>query len=114
LALGSAESALLSRLVAAFNLAMRVNMVQDGRLAGIVFADSEITESASTSNPRNYLNVTQRACNEAVALPDCSTATLVVGATGLNFLWADDLRPGPTFHQALGAQALTRAVNNPF
>jgi outer membrane lipase/esterase len=106
------DAALLTRLSAAFNSALRVNMVQDGRLVGIVFADAEIDSSAKFPDTRAYTNVTQPAC--ALALPGCTTATLVTGATATSHLWADTLRPAHRFHEFFGAQALSRAVNNPF
>jgi outer membrane lipase/esterase len=106
------DAALLSQLSAAFNEGLRVNMVQDGRLVGIVFADAEIQSGVRFPEARGYSNVTTPACT--VALPACTTATLVSGATAINHLWADELRPGPRFHEFLGAQAVSRAVNNPF
>lgn len=106
------DAALLSRLSAAFNSELRVRMVQDGRLVGIVFADAEVQTSAVFPATRGYTNVRDPAC--VPALPACTTATLVSGATATSHLWADNLRPAQRFHESLGAQALSRAVNNPF
>jgi phospholipase/lecithinase/hemolysin len=112
LARTAGDGALLSRLSTAFNSALRVNMVQDGRLVGIVFADAEIQGSVGSPATRGYIDVTTPACT--VALPGCTTATLVAGATGISHLWADTLRPGPRFQESMGAQAVSRALNNPF
>jgi outer membrane lipase/esterase len=110
--IGSGNARLLSDLSMEFNSGLRVNMVQDGRLVGIVFADAEIQSAVGFPATRGYSDVTTPACT--VALPGCTTATLVTGATAVSHLWADDLRPGPRFHESLGAQAVSRAVNNPF
>ena len=48
------------------------------------------------------------------ALPACDTTTLVTGATGTNYMWADDLHPGPTWHTRVSFFAVARARNNPF
>jgi outer membrane lipase/esterase len=108
------DAALLSRLSAALNSGMRENIVSDGRLVGLVFADAEIQNSVGSAAARGFSNVTAPAC--AVALLSCTTdpATLVAGATATSHLWADALRPGQRFHEFLGAQAVSRAFNNPF
>lgn len=108
------DAALLSQLSAAFNEGLRVNMVQDGRLVGIVFADTEIQSGARFPETRGYTNVRDPACLPTAVLPACTRDTLVSGATPITHLWADNLRPGPRFHEFLGAQAVSRAVNNPF
>jgi len=69
---------------------------------------------AVVRNPSGYglANVTDVACT--VALPDCTTGTLVAGATVANFLWADDRHFGPTMHNQLASLAITRTHNSPF
>lgn len=106
------QAALLTCLTAAFNARVRVDIVQDGRFVGLVLAD-DLTQIMVRS-PSNYslTNVTQAACTTAV--PDCTTQTLVAGATSTSYLWADDLRFGPAAHSQLSALAQTRARNNPF
>jgi hypothetical protein len=49
-----------------------------------------------------------------VALPDCTTQTIVTGANADNWLWADSLQMTPAGHRQLGATAERRARNNPF
>jgi phospholipase/lecithinase/hemolysin len=106
------QAALLTCLTATYNARVRVDIVQDGRFVGLVLADDLVT--AMTRNPANYAlsNVTDAACTAAV--PDCTTATLVTGATAATHLWADDRRFGPTAHVSLGNLAIARARNNPF
>jgi hypothetical protein len=109
-------------LACSFNTAMRTTVVNDGRYVAIVTAD-ELTNLMTTS-PGSYglTNVTDPACDPALSNMDatppvfCTTATLVAG-TATNstlYLWADNLRPGPTLHSRIGAAAVTRAHNNPF
>jgi hypothetical protein len=111
-ATGAADAALLTRLSAQFNSGLRVNMVQDGRVVGIIFADAEFQDSVRFPSSRGYQNWTTAACT--VALPGCTTATVVAGASPTTWLWADALHPTPKFHELFGAQAVSRAVNNPF
>jgi hypothetical protein len=49
-----------------------------------------------------------------VALPDCSTQTLVSGGVATTWLWADDRRLAFIAQSRLGALAVARAVGNPF
>lgn len=109
-------------LACSFNTALRTTVVNDGRYVAIVTAD-ELT-NLMTTTPGNYGfgNVTDPACDAALsnmsATPPvfCTTSTLVAGTGGnpLLYLWADDLRPGPTWHSRVGSAAVTRARNNPF
>ena len=50
----------------------------------------------------------------AVALPDCTTNTLVLNAAANTWLWADNLHLGAQGHAQIGNAALTRAARNPF
>jgi len=106
------RAALLSRLTAVYNARVRVDIVQDGRFVGLVLADD--LSQLMVRAPSNYSlsNVTQAACT--TALPDCTTQTLVAGATSTSHLWADELHLGPVAHSQLSTLAQTRARNNPF
>lgn len=104
------QTTLLSCMTSVFNARVRVDIKPlDGRFWGLVLADDATV--AIFNNPPSGTNVTQAAC--AVALPDCTTATLVPGATTA-YLWADDRHFGPVMHDQLASQAITRAHNNPF
>lgn len=112
---GASDAALLSRLSAALNGGIRVEILQDGRFVGLVLAD----EFVQTAVRYPYIYglgdgeaVTKGACS--VALPDCNSTTLVTGANAETWLWADGLRLGNLAHRQLGGQAATRAQNNPF
>jgi outer membrane lipase/esterase len=106
------ESTRLTCLTADFNARVRVDILQDGRFIGLVLAD-DLSLSMSR-NPASYAlnNITDAAC--AVALPDCTTSTLVSGATTGTHMWADDRRLGPVAHNYIMSFAEARARNNPF
>jgi lysophospholipase L1-like esterase len=106
------ESARLTCLTATFNARVRVDILQDGRFIGLVLAD-DLTQ-AMTKVPAAYslTNVSDAACT--VALPDCTSATLVSGAESTTHLWADDRHFGLRAHANIASFAITRARNNPF
>lgn len=115
---GSTDSnpALLSRLSTRFNDALLSNIVNDGHKIGLIQLD-EYLQAADTAtrngfNGAAYSNTTLVAC--AVALPRCTTNTLVPDAANANWLWADDRHFGARGQSALGSLALTRAQDNPF
>jgi outer membrane lipase/esterase len=111
-ALVPGQTTLLSCMTAVFNARVRVDPVQDGRFWGLVLADDDTL--AVVKNPGNFgvTNTTNPACT--VALPDCTTSTLVPGATAGNYLWADDLHFGPVLNNQMASGANARAHNNPF
>jgi phospholipase/lecithinase/hemolysin len=106
------RAALLSELTAAFNNRMSVTLINDGRLIGLVYADIETQNMARFASAYGLTNVTAAACT--VALPGCTTSTLVTDATAAGYMWADDLRPGPTTQARMATLAEFRAKNNPF
>jgi len=112
---GAADAKLLSNLTLALNGRMRVNILNDGRYIGLVLAD-EIVQTAVRIPAIYGLSdgdgVTKAACN--VALPDCTTKSTVTGANTDTWLWADDYHLGRLGHLQIGAQAASRARNNPF
>jgi hypothetical protein len=108
---------LLADLAFEYNRGLRVNLLQDGRKIGLVQADELmqlLTDPNNTGIPKSYGfdNWTSVACT--VALPDCTTATLVTGATAGKWLWASDRIFAYGGHLRLGISATTRAKNNPF
>ncbi len=112
------SAALLGRLTSSFNIAMRLEIINDGRLVGLVDA-FDLTRAAVTA-PSLFLltNIIDASCAAATPTPDCSTATLAevggVTASATGFMWADGLHLGPSLHDRLGDTALGRARNNPF
>ncbi len=112
------RAAQLTRLTSAFNTAMRLEIINDGRMIGLV--DAFDLFGAMTKFPANYgiANVTQSACLDTAVLPDCTTQTLVqnegASVNHVTYLWVDKLHFGVTGHQYLGRVAVARARNNPF
>ena len=111
-ALAAGQSTRLTCLTDTFNARVRVDILQDGRFIALVLADD--TTKAILRNPGGVglANVTDVAC--AVALPDCTTGTLVAGATPGTHLWADDRHFGPTMNNQLASLAIQRTHNSPF
>jgi len=108
------RSALLSQLTDAFNSRMSVTLINDGRLIGLVFTDIDTQNLFRFPGNFSLSNVLDAACQPTVVLPDCRTNTLASGATSAGYMWADDLRPGPTVQARMGSLADFRAKNNPF
>lgn len=108
------RAALMARLTDAFNLAMRLKLVNDGSKIGLLLADdlSRAMASERTRSAYGLANSTVAACS--TALPDCTTKTMVANATASVYLWADETRPGYVFHNYLAQQATSRLTNLPF
>lgn len=111
-AANAGRAALLSSLTTEFNAGLRTQMLNDGRFVGLVLADEMVQAMARLPSAFGLGNVRDAAC--AVALPDCTTATLVTGADASTWLWADNLRLAFNGQNRLGVLALSRARNNPF
>ena len=110
--------ALLTQLSYQFNALLRTSIDQtayDGRNYGLVLGDDVV--SAISRAPTAFLtaphNVADAACTTA-SVKDCTTTTLVTGATSNSHLWASDRHVGPEAHRQMGLLAQARAVNNPF
>ena len=93
---------------------MSVTLINDGRLIGLVFVDIETQNMFKFPTNFGLTNVLDASCQPTALLPDCRTSTLITGATSAGYMWADDLRPGPTVQARMGALADARAKNNPF
>jgi outer membrane lipase/esterase len=104
----------LNDLSAAFNTSMRLNLLNDGRLIGLVLVDETIQQIVRFPSAFGYVNVSQSACRTDVAMQDCTTDTLKPDASVTQWLWAGPTTLGPSAQQRVGAMALNRARNNPF
>ncbi|RZJ09093.1 MAG: esterase [Rubrivivax sp.] len=107
------RAAFLDELSAAFNITLRLNLLNDGRLIGLVLADETIQQIARFPFAFGYTDVTNAACRSDIAPQDCTIDTLVPDAAP-SWLWAGDLLLSPNAQQRIGVLALTRAKNNPF
>jgi hypothetical protein len=108
------RAALLTRLTAAFNDQLGVNIVLDGRVVGLVQAD--LRTQAMVKSPGSFAlaNVTSAVCLDTAVLPDCTDQTLVENGTANNWMWADDLRLSYGGQAQIAALAVDRARRNPF
>jgi outer membrane lipase/esterase len=106
---GFDRAVFISSLAAAFSEQLGVNVVLDGRFVGLVQA--QLSFQALGRFPGNF-NVSEAVC--AIALPNCTTATLVAGGNTTSYLWADDTRLATAGHTQLANLAIDRARRNPF
>jgi phospholipase/lecithinase/hemolysin len=106
------RAAFLTQLTAAFNEQLGVNVVLDGRFVGLVQADLQFQAIARFPAGFGIANNVDPVCT--VALPQCTTSTLVTGADPVTWLWADATRIAPGGHQQLAQLAVNRAQRNPF
>ncbi len=117
-AANAGRAALLNRMTSAFNTAMRLEIINDGRMIGLV--DAFDLFGAMQKFPGNYslINVVAASCLSTAPTPACSTQTLVQdngsSVDPVRFLWADTQHFGPTGHRYIGVIAIARARNNPF
>jgi len=110
---------LLKDLTEAFNVAMRLTTINDGRYVGLVQVDEAIERYVRYPSLGSYVNVTDSACRADVALQDCTTDSLkpdalTTNALGTNWLWAGDTVLGPAAQSQIGSLVLSRAKNNQF
>lgn len=105
---------LLTRLVTEFNTQLRVNIINDGRLIGLVLADEMTQSVVKFPSAFGYTNVTEQACQSTVTMPDCTTSTLATNASPDTWLWANGTLLSPAGQARLGTLAQSRAFNNPF
>jgi phospholipase/lecithinase/hemolysin len=103
---------LLTQLTTAFNEQLGVSVVLDGRYVGLVQAQLRFQAVSVSPSSFGLSNITDVVCT--VELPNCTTDTLVSGATLSGYLWADDQHLAPTGHSQLAALAIDRAARNPF
>lgn len=106
------RAAMLTRLTRAFNGQVGVSILLDGRYVGLMQTDLGLQAIARSPGSSGFADITGAICT--VALPLCTTATLVTGADPNQYLWADDRWLAPGGQNRLGALALDRARRNPF
>lgn len=105
---------LLTDLTTEFNTQMRLNIINDGRLIGLVLGDEMSQAVVKFPSAFGYTNVTEAACLESSPVPLCTTKTLVANASSETWFWATGTLLGPGGQSRLGSLAQNRAVNNPF
>lgn len=116
------RAAFLTQLTATFNIAMRLEIINDGRLIGLVLADESVQAIVKYPAAFGFADVTSPACLKTIAMPDCTSLTLfkdsggdtTKDASASTWLWANDRLLGIAGQERLGLLAQTRAKNNPF
>ncbi len=106
------RAALLTRLSAALNSKLRTTILNDGRFIGLVLADEAVQAVVKFASAYGVSDATSAVCT--VALPDCTTQTLVASGTSATWLWADDRHLAYGGQLRLGTLAVARATGNPF
>lgn len=110
------RAALLRRLTSAYNIAMRLEIINDGRLVGLVDTFDLINAMVRVPFAYGVTNVTDAVCT--VAAPACSSETLLQSngapVPESTYLWSDSTHLSPAAHTQIGILAEARARNNPF
>ncbi|MCL4698273.1 MAG: esterase, partial [Burkholderiaceae bacterium] len=109
---GGGRASLLSRLSQAFNERLGVTLFPDGRYVALVQTDQRVMAMALAPSAFGLGNVTEAAC--ATLPPDCTTKTLVSGASASSYLWAGDVLLAPVGQSQIASLAISRAQRNPF
>ena len=114
------RAALLQRLTARFNAALRQTIINDGRKIGLILADEYFDSVYTIVNAGGFTNVTTPVCDLTksqlvpASILDCSTLTLITGGSATSYVWADTIHLSAGAQAQLGALAVQRAQNNPF
>ena len=110
------RAALLTRLTARFNSKLRLGLVNDGRMIGLLFTDELLQGIVKNPSVYAFVNVINAVCDpvKAPQVTACSSQTLVTAGSGETYLWADSLQLSPGGHRNLGSLAVGRARGNPF
>ncbi len=103
---------LISRLGQAFSEQLGVKVILDGRYVGLVQAQLRFKAIGVSPGSFGLANTAEGVCT--VALPNCTSNTLVTGAISSQYLWADDTRLAPGGHTQLATLAIEVASRNPF
>jgi outer membrane lipase/esterase len=106
------RAALLSRLSAAFNERVGVSILLDGRYVALVQMDQRVQAISRLPSSFSIIDAADAACTTPP--PDCTSATLLDGASATNYLWAGDTLLSYGGQVQLATLAITRADRNPF
>jgi len=114
----SSRSALLKLMVDEFNAGLRLGIAKENGSQVALMLTNEQMDNMRTF-PVSYgamTNVLDAVCDKTLAptVLQCTSDTLVSGATSTSHLWADDLHLSPNGHAYIGALAANRTRTNPF
>lgn len=108
------RAAFLTQLTAKFNTELRLNMIQDGHLIGLVLGDEAVQSAVKFPSAFGFSNVTEAACLSSAAPAQCTSKTLLAEASPTTWLWATDTLLSPGGQSRIAQLAQTRARSNPF
>lgn len=112
--LDSGRAAFLTQLSTEFNQEMRVSLIDNGRVTGLVLADESSQQMSRFPSSFSLSNVTQGACLNTVSVDNCTSNTLLSDSSASTWMWANDRLLSPKAHETIGTLAVRRAINNPF
>jgi len=105
----------LSDLADAFNAGLRVTIINDGRLIGLVSSDQMVRDIQPPFNTfYGFNDLSTAMCLPTAQPPNCGTDTLITGADTTTWGYATDKLFGPALQSRLGQIAASRAIRNPF
>ncbi len=114
----SSRSALLKAMVDEFNAGLRLGIAKEnGSQVALMLTNEQMDNMRSfPASFGGMTNVLDAACDAALApaVLQCTTDTLVTGATSTSHLWADDRHLSPNGHAYIGSLASNRTRTNPF
>jgi hypothetical protein len=114
----SSRSALLTALVKRFGDGVRLGLAKEnGSRVALMFTNELMDNMVSL--PSSYGGMTDvitAACDKTLAptVLQCTTDTLVTGASSSSHLWADEVHTSPNGHNYIGAAASSQVRRNPF
>jgi len=112
---GVDRAALLSRLTDRFNAKLLINLPADGgRQIALINGQQLLQAVTQFPGSYGYTDVVTPACAAASLPPNCTTATLVTGASATTWLWASDRLLSASGQRQIGASVDTRVRNAPF
>lgn len=109
---GFNRAALITRLTNAFNERLGTRVLLDGRYVGLVQMDLKTQQFGRLPSSGGFNDISTGVCT--VPIPNCTTNTLLTGATTLDHLWADDKHLSSGGQTQLATLALDRVRRNPF
>lgn len=114
-AVASLDAGVMHRLTWAFNQKIRNTLPLDGHKVALV-SGTPYGFSTGSSNTGDYTvgsgYTNARNCVAGTNTPNCTTSTLNDAGKINNWIWADDLYPGPYTHYSMGTTAYTRVRNS--
>lgn len=112
---GTSRSRVLSDLTDSFNAGLRVTIINDGRLIGLVSSDQMVRDiQPPLTSFYGYANLTDALCPSDQPVTGCTTAVTVSGSDPLTWGFATPTLFSPGLQSRLGQIAASRALRNPF